>query len=237
MKKLLECSSRGDRRFCPFYARISINGVTDSIEHFFQKAKRRRDGRPSAKSGDKCDHFICPYTLQKFGAEELPFFYMGLWLAYFRKNPQLRDIASKYDGISDMFKDKNMTPNCQPSEVIAGYVFNTDAFMEKLRNSSWYQATQKHFADKRAANVADGPVLRSDQQSQKEEDSYFRVPIDPYAVIQAKLNLSEVTEFLLSGNVSFKELERDLRCLMEAAQYARENPNTDGYVRVGGMQT
>lgn len=44
MGKVLECSTRGDKRFSAFCAYITTNGKTDSIEHFYQNSKRTADG-------------------------------------------------------------------------------------------------------------------------------------------------------------------------------------------------
>ena len=42
--RILECSSKGDRRFSAFYAKISFYGKIDSIEHIYQSVKRDKNG-------------------------------------------------------------------------------------------------------------------------------------------------------------------------------------------------
>lgn len=50
--KILECSSKGDKRFSAFYAKIKVFGIYDSIENHYQNCKRDSNGRP-VKKGQK----------------------------------------------------------------------------------------------------------------------------------------------------------------------------------------
>ena len=56
-KKVLECSSRGDRRFSAMYAKVEVFGVMDTIENHYQRGKRDANGSP-VKKGRPVDHFI-----------------------------------------------------------------------------------------------------------------------------------------------------------------------------------
>lgn len=47
--KILECSSRGDKRFSAFYAKVEVFSKLDSIENHYQSCKRTVDNRPAKK--------------------------------------------------------------------------------------------------------------------------------------------------------------------------------------------
>lgn len=97
----LECSSRGDKRFSAFYAKIKSLGYK-SIEELYQAKKRFADGStglsPQAAKGRKAVNM-----------PECAVYYSQLWDIYFKENPRLLDIIKKYNGFSDMFG----RPGCQ----------------------------------------------------------------------------------------------------------------------------
>ena len=134
--KILECSSRGDRRFSALFAKVTIKGKEQSIEEWYQNSKRTADGKKAGK-GKPFDHIICPFTGDKLPAIEASNLYKGLWITYLSKNPDLVEYASGFDEFHDMFKCKN-TVNCQ-ADVIAAYINNSDAFVDQVKRSSWYQ--------------------------------------------------------------------------------------------------
>lgn len=116
--KVLECSSKGDRRFSAFYAKVEVNGKTDTIENHYQLAKRFDDGfvpknwRDS--KGRKPSHFeICN---KKIKLENSVKFYDRLWEKYLDDNPHLVAVLSEYDDYSDMFKSKNARV-CQADSI------------------------------------------------------------------------------------------------------------------------
>ncbi len=92
----LECSSRGDKRFSAFYAKV--NGKP--IEHIYQGAKkflvnqRVVTGLPWKKA-------------KKWGkpinTEELAILYKELWKEYLLNNPSFINILKKASGLSDIF--------------------------------------------------------------------------------------------------------------------------------------
>ena len=47
--KTLECSSKGDKRFCSFYAFVDFDGKYKNIEAHLQDCKRNEDGKPCQK--------------------------------------------------------------------------------------------------------------------------------------------------------------------------------------------
>ena len=91
----LECSSRGDKRFSAFYARIKrFNGK--SIEEIYQGAKVFENGEtglsPRQCKGRKATNM-----------NEVAKLYDKLWVIYLSENPELIEVLKKYNGYSDMF--------------------------------------------------------------------------------------------------------------------------------------
>jgi hypothetical protein len=95
MPPFLECSTRGDRRFSAFCARVrGYNGKT--IEEVYQAAKifpdgstglnwRKAKGRAPVNAVDVC------------------LLYKRLWREYIGQNPALLDVLKNASGLSDMF--------------------------------------------------------------------------------------------------------------------------------------
>lgn len=135
MSKVLECSTKGDKRFSAFCAYITINGKTDSIEHFYQNAKRTADGNVAGK-GKPFDYFICPYCGKKFPPELVGDLYKGMWIVYYNKHPELVEYAKQFDSFHDMFRGKSK--NCQ-ADVIAEIVRDRDTFISNVKAGEWYQ--------------------------------------------------------------------------------------------------
>lgn len=134
--KVLECSSRGDRRFSALFAKISIKGKEKSIEEIYQDSKRTEGGKKAGK-GKPFDYIICPFTGDKMPAEEASNLYKGLWITYFTRNPDLVEYAKGFDEFHDMFRGKD-TVNCQ-ADVIAAYIKDRDSFVADVKQSKWYQ--------------------------------------------------------------------------------------------------
>ena len=119
VKRVLECSSRGDKRFSAFYALVEVNGVRDSIENHYQNCKRSVVGGVSVVSGKgkKVDHMVLGD--KSFSPKHLSSFYNLLWIKYLDKNQNLVDYAKEFDEFNDMFKGSSI--NCQ-ADVIRKYV-------------------------------------------------------------------------------------------------------------------
>lgn len=98
---VLECSSKGDKRFSAFYARVKSAG-NKSIEELYQGAKVFSDGTtglsPREAKGKKAVNMDYCAKL-----------YDELWFKYLDENPELVKELRKYKGFSDMFG----RPNCQ----------------------------------------------------------------------------------------------------------------------------
>ncbi len=110
--KNLECSSRGDKRFSAFYAKVRFNGKLDSIENHYQKCKRLNDGSIAGK-GKRPDYILLKD--KKVSPSHLTAFYKLLWIGYFKRNPDLLTYAKQFDTFSDMFRGKSI--NCQADVI------------------------------------------------------------------------------------------------------------------------
>lgn len=119
--KVLECSSKGDKRYSAFYARVSVFGVTDTIENHYQMSKRIGDFVPATVKdikGKRPTHFVVgKYT---FDIKYLTAWYNLLWTKYLDCNPDLVAYANQFDDFNDMFKGRR-TVNCQ-ADVIRSYI-------------------------------------------------------------------------------------------------------------------
>jgi hypothetical protein len=117
LSKVLECSSKGDKRFSAFYAKVNINGVCDSIENHYQLSKRfGNDVVPKhwkQCKGRKPTHFVVNNI--RFELNEFSIWYKVLWLKYFIENPELLVYINKFDDFNDMFKGKAL--NCQADVI------------------------------------------------------------------------------------------------------------------------
>lgn len=103
--KVLEVSSKGDKRFSALYAKVNINGKVDTIENHYQLAKRFGDSPPPKTwreaKGRKPTHFES--VGKKYPLSELSNFYDSLWFKYLDDNPELIESLLKYDDFIDSF--------------------------------------------------------------------------------------------------------------------------------------
>lgn len=100
----LECSSRGDRRFSAFYARV--NGRT--IEEQYQAAKRFEDGRTGLSWREAKGHHAV-------NQEECAALYSALWDQYLAEHPELMPVLLAASGLSDVFGQEGHV--CQATEL------------------------------------------------------------------------------------------------------------------------
>lgn len=103
----LECSSKGDKRFSAFYARLQ-NNLGRSIEEIYQGVKCFEDGSTGlswreAKGKKAVNQDICNA------------FYSILWNVYIDQNPDLLEVLKNASGLSDMFGQKGHF--CQATEL------------------------------------------------------------------------------------------------------------------------
>lgn len=104
---ILECSSKGDKQFSAFYARIRWRG-NKTIEELYQARKMFEGGISGL--GIKEAKGRRPINL-----EDCQSFYSQLWNEYFDENPDLLLVISQYNGFSDIFGQPGHV--CQAVEV------------------------------------------------------------------------------------------------------------------------
>lgn len=111
--RILYCDSKGDKRFSALYAEVTINGVKDTIENFYQNSKRDEAGNIPGK-GKKVAYMV--FNGKRLPASKLTDYYKWLWDVYFKQHPDLLDVIRQHDVFIDRFKGKSI--NCQ-ADVIA----------------------------------------------------------------------------------------------------------------------
>lgn len=105
-----ECSSKGDKRFSAFYAKV--DGV--SIEEHYQRAKvfEDEDGNPiTFKHATRLVVMKEAKGKKPINIKEVSKLYKELWRTYLNNNPQLIRGLKQQSGLSDMFGQKGH--NCQ----------------------------------------------------------------------------------------------------------------------------
>lgn len=105
----LECSSRGDKRFSAFYAKLHIPGMgLRPIEELYQAYKVFDDGSTGLSvkyaKGRKA-----------VNQEAAAGYYAHLWNLYIAANPGLQAKLMKANGLSDIFGQPGHV--CQASEL------------------------------------------------------------------------------------------------------------------------
>lgn len=105
----LECSSKGDKRFSAFYARLEgKDGVIRSIEDHYQAAKVFEDGTTGldwrTAKGRKPTNIKAVRRL-----------YSRLWDVYIERNPDLLRDLQQASGLSDIFGQEGHA--CQAEEL------------------------------------------------------------------------------------------------------------------------
>jgi len=131
MNKVLECSSKGDKRFSALFAKIKVWNEFDSIEGHYQKCKVFLDANGNyfsslnwkevkewQKEGMRPVKIILNGVILPI--DYLSSYYKLLWVKYLDANKGLVEYAKQFDEFTDMFRGKN-TINCQ-ADVIRQYV-------------------------------------------------------------------------------------------------------------------
>lgn len=101
-----ECSSRGDKRFSAFFARVRGK----SIEQWYQEAKDLGDTEANASLTWKERQ-----GLPAVNAAECHTLYASLWDEYIEKNPELVPVLTAQSGLSDVFGKPGRA--CQATEL------------------------------------------------------------------------------------------------------------------------
>lgn len=102
-----ECSSKGDKRFSAFYARLNCLGGK-SIEDVYQASKIFEDGSTGL-------HWREAKGKKPVNVEEVRKLYSELWDEYFKENPELVDVIIDKSGFSDIYGQAGHA--CQAEEV------------------------------------------------------------------------------------------------------------------------
>lgn len=103
----LECSSKGDKRFSAFYARLRVYG-NKSIEEIYQAAKVFEDGETGLSWREAKGRI-------PVNQDEVTKLYSKLWDQYIWENQHLLEVLKQYNGLSDMFGQKGHV--CQATEL------------------------------------------------------------------------------------------------------------------------
>ena len=124
----LECSSKGDKRFSALYAKVIFDGKYDSIEHHYQRCKRKYNGL-NVKKGEKPDYIII--NRYKLPISFLTPFYKYLWFIYLESHKNLVKYASNFNSFTDFFKSKKSI-NSQ-ADVIKEYITDREKLINDIK--------------------------------------------------------------------------------------------------------
>ena len=102
-----ECSSRGDKRFSAFYARIRKRG-NRSIEEIYQASKIFEDGSIGLTWKEAKGK-------RAINQKEVSELYSKLWDEYIEENPYFIQVLKNSTGLSDMFGQEGHC--CQATEL------------------------------------------------------------------------------------------------------------------------
>ena len=117
---ILECSSKGDKRYSAFYAKVKAWGKFDSIENHYQLSKRFGEFKPTSwrdAKGKEPTHI--ELNGRQYELRLLSQWYKMLWVNYLDNNPELVEYAKQFDEFNDIFKGKSL--NCQ-ADVVRQYI-------------------------------------------------------------------------------------------------------------------
>lgn len=138
--RILECSSKGDKRFSAFYAKIFYKGEWKCIEALYQQSKRF-NGKILKHSKGKMPTSVV-WMDNEYDVKYLTSLYYWLWWHYLSTNEDLVEYAKEFDEYSDMFKGGSI--NCQ-ADCVREYV--------KLGKQEYYDKYVREFADKVIENL------------------------------------------------------------------------------------
>ena len=100
----LECSSKGDKRFSAFYAKLDNR----SIEEWYQSFKIFEDGRTGLSINEAKGR-------KAVNQAEAAEYYSKLWDIYIKQNPSYLVDLQNASGLSDMFGQEGHV--CQATEL------------------------------------------------------------------------------------------------------------------------
>jgi hypothetical protein len=103
----LECSSKGDKRFSAFSARLDYTGGA-SIEECYQSFMVFEDGSTGLSWREAKGK-------RAVNQSECSEYYRFLWREFFKENPKLLEFVKTQSGFSDIFGQKGHC--CQAEEI------------------------------------------------------------------------------------------------------------------------
>jgi len=103
----LECSSKGDKRFSAFYARLKCY-KNKTIEEIYQASKIFENGITGLTIKEAKGRFHVNY-------KETKVIYSDLWDLYILENPELIKVLINCSGLSDIFGQSGHV--CQATEL------------------------------------------------------------------------------------------------------------------------
>jgi hypothetical protein len=92
MAPYLECSSKGDKRFSAFYAKLGDK----TIEELYQSFKILEDGRTGLSIKEAKGK-------KAVNQKEASRYYLDLWISYMMGHPELHSVLIEATGLSDIF--------------------------------------------------------------------------------------------------------------------------------------
>lgn len=107
MAPYLECSSKGDKRFSAFYAKVNAYGGK-TIEEIYQASKVFANGSTGLSTKEAKGR-------QAVNMAYCHDLYSDLWDTYFVENPELLNVILKCKGFSDVFGQPSHC--CQAEEI------------------------------------------------------------------------------------------------------------------------
>lgn len=130
--RILQCHSRGDRRFTPFNCFVAAFGRQDSIENHYHRAKRFGERAPQdwrEAKALKAEHRQTGWQIgpvaadvrsnpagTSFRLDDLGIqFYVMLWSRYLWARPDLVAAAAEFDEFEDPFR--GAFPFCQADVI------------------------------------------------------------------------------------------------------------------------
>ena len=154
IRKVLDCSIRGDRRYCSLFATVTIHGKEKSIEEWYQDSKRSCEGKKVGK-GRSFDHIIDPYTGNKLPPEDAKELYYGLWISYFNKHPEVVQYAEQFDDFADNYKNAD-DREISNVDVIQAYIKgDRGALVSDVKTGHWYTNLLCSKEERSVRSVAD----------------------------------------------------------------------------------
>lgn len=133
-KLILQCHSRGEKRFSPFFCSVEAFTVSRSIENHYQCSKVFSNQPPVTDWKQAKELQVRGVTQIGWQIGNLYFdqkpnntdfshapddwgiqWYVALWIKYLKLNPDLVEVARKFDDFEDPFKGR--FPFCQADVI------------------------------------------------------------------------------------------------------------------------